>query len=139
MKNLSISVGRVVMLGGVLTLGVILGSFTINTTNAKTDQKPTPVTIYPKNESGETYGSGLYARTVEDQPVLIEAFGEGGVKGYVRKKDLIGDIPKTPEEAIALTKKRQTEGPGQVPLYDVDGKTVIGVFKFSEVKTSEQE
>jgi hypothetical protein len=131
MKNLSVRVRRIIIVGGVLALGVIFGTFAINTTNAKTNQKPTPVTIYPKNENGETYGSALYARTVEERPELIEATGEGGVRGYVRKKDLEVELPKTPEEALAFNKKRQAEGPRQVPLYDVDGKTVIGVFKSS--------
>lgn len=131
MKNLSVRVRRIIIIGGVLALGVIFGTFAINTTNAKTNQKPTSVTNYPKNENGETYGSALYARTVEDRPELIEATGEGGVRGYIRKKDLEVELPKTPEEALAFNKKRQAEGPRQIPLYDVDGKTVIGVFKSS--------
>lgn len=59
----------------------------------------------------------------------MEAIGEGGVSGYILEKDLEGEMPKTPEEAIALMNKQIAEGGRKIPLYKEDGKTVIGVFK----------
>lgn len=35
--------------------------------------------------------------------------------------------PKSPKEAIAIQNSRSIEG-CDIPLYDVDGETVIGVF-----------
>jgi len=133
----SVGIGRILILGGVLGIGIITGSITVNTIIAQTDQSKSSksVPVYPKNENGETYGTSLYARTPEEEPDLIEAYGEGGIKGYVRKEDLRGgEMPKTPEEAIAIQNKRKAEGPRTIPLYDVDGKTVIGVFKFGEAQ-----
>ncbi|WP_214626562.1 hypothetical protein [Paenibacillus agaridevorans] len=47
------------------------------------------------------------------------------------KKDLDGEQPKTPEEAIAIQHSRSPGGL-DIPLYDVDGETVIGVFHVRE-------
>lgn len=38
-----------------------------------------------------------------------------------------GEQPKTPEEAIAIQNSRSPDG-RDIPLYEKDGKTVIGVF-----------
>ncbi|GBG07209.1 hypothetical protein PAT3040_01757 [Paenibacillus agaridevorans] len=83
--------------------------------------------FYPENENGQTYGSDADATSPETRPDLIRAIGEDGIEGYVLKKDLDGELPKTPEEAIA---KQNSRSPGgrDIPLYDVDGETVIGVF-----------
>jgi hypothetical protein len=47
----------------------------------------------------------------------------------VLKKDLNGVMPKSPAEAVA----RQRNAPTSrlIPLYDVDGNTIIGEFKIS--------
>ncbi len=92
------------------------------------DKGPAPVPTFPKNENGQTYGSGLDATSPDTEPDLIKAYGVDGTIGYVRSVDLRGELPKTPDEAAALTKQRIAEGVRQIPLYDVDGKTVIGKF-----------
>jgi hypothetical protein len=61
------------------------------------------------------------------RPDLISAVGVDGTHGYVLKKDLDGEQPKTLEEALAIQKNRPASG-RDIPLYDVDGKTIIGVF-----------
>ena len=43
------------------------------------------------------------------------------------KKDLDDEQPKTPEEAITIQNSRSPGG-RDIPLYDVDGETIIGVF-----------
>jgi hypothetical protein len=89
--------------------------------------------IYQKNEKGQTYGSGLDAVSTDTEPDLISAYGVDGTLGYVLSKDLRGlrgDLPKTPEEAVA--KQRNAPASRTIPLYDVDGKTVIGEFKISK-------
>lgn len=129
-----ILVGRILIAGGILTAGILLGTIAAESTIALTEKSSKAVTVYPKNENGDTYGSAFHASTNEEKPDLIEAIGEDGVTGYIRKKDLDGDMPKTPEEATALMNKQQVKGPRQIPLYEKDGKTVIGTFKAGETK-----
>lgn len=38
-----------------------------------------------------------------------------------------GELPNTPEEAIEMQNNRSPDG-YDIPLYDKDGETVIGVF-----------
>lgn len=83
--------------------------------------------IFSKNNNGQTYGSSADASSPETEPELISAVGIDGTKGYVLKKDLDGERPKSPEEAIAIQNSRPPGGV-DIPLYDVDGETVIGVF-----------
>lgn len=82
---------------------------------------------YPVNERGQTYGNGPYPAGPDQEPDLIAAVGVDGTMGYVLKKDLDGEQPKTPEEALAI-QKSLPQGGYDIPLYDVDGKTVIGIF-----------
>lgn len=82
---------------------------------------------YPKNKNGQTYGSAADATSYETGPDLISATGVDGTTGYLLKKDIDGEQPKTPEEALAIQNSRPPGG-YDIPLYDVDGKTVIGVF-----------
>lgn len=101
----------------------IIGSFRIGAMNQFTTRAPN----YPKNENGQTYGSAADAISPETEPDLIRAKGVDGTSGYVQKKDLDGELPKNPEEALAIQKSRPPGG-RDIPLYDVDGETVIGVF-----------
>ncbi|MCM2998633.1 hypothetical protein M3647_14185 [Paenibacillus cellulositrophicus] len=82
---------------------------------------------YPKNKNGQTYGSSADATSPDMEPELIRAIGVDGTAGYVLKKDLDGELPKTPEEAIAMQNSRSPDG-YDIPLYDVDGESVIGLF-----------
>ncbi|MDQ0888748.1 hypothetical protein QFZ81_003836 [Paenibacillus sp. V4I9] len=61
------------------------------------------------------------------EPELISAIGVNGTKGYLLKKDIDGELPKSPEEAISIQNSK-SPGVRDIPLYDVDGETVIGVF-----------
>lgn len=70
----------------------IIGSFHIGAKNMN----------YPKNKNGQTYGSTADAASPETEPDLISAIGVDGTAGYVLKKDLDGEQPKSPEEAIAI-------------------------------------
>lgn len=90
-------------------------------------QNPALAPQYQTNENGQTYGSNLGAIMGNPQPDLIAATGVDGTNGYVRYVDLMGNMPKTPEEALAMQNNRK-QGSAQIPLYAIDGKTVIGVF-----------
>lgn len=95
----------------------IIGSFHIRAKNMN----------FPKNKNGQTYGSSADATSPKTEPDLISAIGVDGTAGYVLKKDLDGELPKSPEEAIAIQNSRSPDG-RDIPLFDVDGETVIGVF-----------
>ncbi|MGF9696505.1 hypothetical protein [Paenibacillus sp. MABNR03] len=85
-------------------------------------------TYFPKNRNGQTFGSAVEAASPETEPELIEAIGVDGTEGYVLKKDLDGEQPSTPEEAIRQQNSRAAEG-RNIPLYDMDGENMIGVFR----------
>ena len=54
-----------------------------------------------------------------------------GTIGYVLSTELKGEIPKTPQEALGQQRSRAGKV-SPIPLYDVDGKTVIGIFHIDE-------
>ena len=67
---------------------------------------------YPVNQSGESYGSGLLAEIVGEEPDLIEAIGVNGIVGYVRAEELEADYDVPPEEDVIIS------------VYDLDGLVV---------------
>lgn len=80
---------------------------------------------YPTNDNGLTYGPNMGDMTIIlGEPDLLLAKGENGTIGYAKKVDLDGPQPKTPEEAVELNDTY----PREIPLYDVDGETIIGKF-----------
>lgn len=87
--------------------------------------------IYPVNEDGLSYGSAMLASTPSQEPDLILAVGTNGKTGYVKYEDLYKEEPKTPEEAIEKQEKMFRTGNTErmIPLYEKDGKTVIGEFR----------
>jgi len=73
---------------------------------------------------------------VEVLPELVAATGTNGKNGYVYQKDLDGELPKNPEEAVEYMKRLQKLNDQgiftrTIPLYESDGKTVIGEFEIS--------
>ncbi|MGL5346126.1 MAG: hypothetical protein ACRDA3_02140 [Peptostreptococcaceae bacterium] len=74
---------------------------------------------FPVNANGETYGTSIYTEDGEYiDPDLIETIGEDNVEGYVKYEDVFGH---TNEYDYKNLKK-------SIPLYEVDGTTVIGEF-----------
>ncbi|MBE9915934.1 peptidase M56 BlaR1 [Paenibacillus donghaensis] len=118
-----------ILIGVVFIVFVVGGVMVFQSTHAKstTNQSHTNSPNYPENEHGQTYGSSADATSPEMEPELISALGVDGTAGYVLKKDLDGELPKSPEEAIAIQNSRSPDG-RDIPLYDVDGESVIGVF-----------
>jgi hypothetical protein len=122
-----------------LIAGFVAGSFSYGaipaTASATPDQsiqdiKPTPK--FPVNKNGETYGSNSEVTVAGQEPDLILAKGVDGNDGYIKLKDLNKDQPNNPEEAVAYMEKMKNSAPKNIPLYDVDGKTVIGEFKIDK-------
>ena len=77
----------------------------------------------------ETYGPDMGNMMIIDEPDLILAQGENSIIGYAKKVELDGPKPKTPEEAVKLN----NSPPREVPLYDVDGETIIGTYWIGKV------
>lgn len=99
------------------------------------------VSSYPVNQNGQTYGPNNPYDLESDNPDLIEAETEEGLKGYVKKEDLYErDGPMTPEEI----KKRNHELKEReikcisIPLYAKDGVTIIGEFQMDVVGEKEE-
>ena len=115
------------VVGTISSLPVVASSFS-NQPNQEV--KTTPV--FPVNENGQKYGSLMDVDTPGQEPDLVKAVGVDGTLGYVKFEDMQGKLPKNPEEAIAMQNKRLKEGPKTIPLYAVDGKTIIGEFKSSK-------
>jgi hypothetical protein len=81
-----------------------------------------------KNENGQTYGS-VSGRSIEDVPDLVAARGIDGITvGYVKSTDLFSPLPSSPEEAVKMQLEKDARGLYTIPLYESDGKTVIGEF-----------
>lgn len=120
--------GVILLIFVVLMISESSGSGLSQYTNVKNAMNQIPIhSLYPKNKNGQTYGYAAYATSPETEPDLILATGVDGTEGYVLKKDVDGEQPKTPEEAIAIQNSRSPDG-WDIPLYDKDGETVIGVF-----------
>jgi hypothetical protein len=130
---------RIVLVCSVFSVGIAVGTISISSTLAKnttpntvyvdkeqTQPRKEKIPNYPKNANGQTYGSGMEASSLETEPDLMRAYGVDGTVGYVKSKDVIGEMPKSLEEAAALM---AVQGDRVIPLYDVDGKKVIGEFK----------
>jgi hypothetical protein len=131
---------RTVIIGVALVAGIAAGTLgfgpVIASTNSNKIVQQAPV--YPTNENGQTYGSGLNAISLETQPDLISAEGEDGTSGYILSADMFGEMPKTPEEALAQQSKRKVGDVRKIPLYAVDGKTVVGVFNIVTTQAGEK-
>ncbi len=130
---------RLLVLTIALAAGMAIGMFITPTiASSKFNIGQDKVPNFPVNANGQTYGSSLEAVSVETEPDLIAAIGIDGTEGYVLSKDLQEPSPKTPEEAVAQTKEiekaalaAKAKGSNivrEIPLYDVDGRTVIGKF-----------
>lgn len=126
-----------------------------NENNVMAFTVPSPVPVYEEvdansantfyaehetNSNGQTYGSSSVAienlapGTVVVLPELIAAMGSNGKEGYVYCKDLEGEQPNNPEEAVEYMKRleelnKQGLYTRIIPLYESDGITVIGEFE----------
>ena len=89
--------------------------------------------VYPKNASGQTYGSAANATTPQNEPDLILVVATNGKTGYAKRTDLEPKAAANPAEAVAAQKANaaSTAVRAPIPVYESDGKTVIGKFAFS--------
>lgn len=62
---------------------------------------------------------------------MLPAVGIDNISGYISMDDLYDEpnFPETPEEAITYQKIRAKASYRMIPLYDNDGKTIIGEYR----------
>lgn len=81
--------------------------------------------IYSTNENGFTYGGDVYGVQMDLEPDLIEAYSTDGTLGYVYASDLDHNS-SLPQQAVEYQKNKFFDK--TIPVYDKDGKKVIGEF-----------
>ncbi|MBD3919665.1 hypothetical protein H8B09_12950 [Paenibacillus sp. PR3] len=109
-KGIRIGMGMVVVIVGAVGAA---WAFQSSLSQDTAHQEPTNLTSYATNESKQTYGSAETANFDELLPDLIHVGFVDGTAGYVRKQDYLNELG------------------GDVPLYEADGKTIIGSFHIS--------
>ncbi|MCH1966159.1 hypothetical protein [Paraclostridium sordellii] len=121
-----------------LAVSVLVSGYGIITSSSADDNGKISKTIdtirgyFKINDNGETYGTYIDKGDGEyEEPALMAVIGVNDVEGYVSKVDLYDEEnqPNNPEEAIAYMEEREKEGPRLIPVYEKDGKTVIGEYR----------
>ncbi|CEO05588.1 beta-lactamase inducer [[Clostridium] sordellii] len=121
-----------------LAVSVLVSGYGIITSSSADDNGKISKTIdtirgyFKTNDDGETYGTYIDKGDGEyEEPDLMAVIGVNDVEGYVKKVDLYDEEnqPNNPEEAIAYMEKREKEWPRLIPVYEKDGKTVIGEYR----------
>ncbi|MDU1456502.1 MAG: hypothetical protein E6912_17090 [Paeniclostridium sordellii] len=121
-----------------LAVSVLVSGYGIITSSSADDNGKISKTIdtiigyFKTNDDGETYGTYIDKGDGEyEEPDLMAVIGVNDVEGYVKKVDLYDEEnqPNNPEEAIAYMEKREKEGPRLIPIYEKDGRTVIGEYR----------
>ena len=127
---------KLTVVGLLLSVSILgYGLSIINSESGSSMPSKTMDTIrgyFKTNQSGETYGTYIDKGNGEsEEPDLMAVIGLNNVEGYVKKADLYDEAnqPNNPKEAIAYMKKREQEGPRIIPVYEEDGKTVIGEYR----------
>lgn len=113
----------------IFVTGILIMIFSSASIRYYINQKSIKSHTYLKNEYGETYGSAADVNyNGGKEPDLIIAVGtDGKTVGYVRSSDLNDFQPKNPKEALEYMAKHK--GYRIIPLYDYNGKKVIGEFR----------
>ena len=121
-----------------LAVSVLVSGYGIITSSSADDNGKISKTIdtirgyFKTNDNGETYGTYIDKGDGEwEEPDLMAVIGVNDIEGYVKKVDLYDEKkqPNNPEEAIDYMEKREKEGPRLIPVYEKDGKTVIGEYR----------
>ena len=116
-----------------LIVGIGIGTYSVMLSSANNgDTVPYPQIRqeFPVNENGQTYGEAANCFQPEEFPDLVGVHATNGKGGYAYYTDLYDEsLPSTIEEA----KKLNEQGIFKIyiPVYESDGKTVIGEFGIS--------
>ena len=82
---------------------------------------------FPRNKSGQTYGSAADAETPEQVPELIGVIGDHQVAGFVLRDDYFPPPPQDPNDAAELA----SAAPRVLNVYDLEGKEKIDTFSMT--------
>ena len=82
---------------------------------------------WPVNSRGQTYGTPTGTPYDYQEPDLIKVRATIGKTGYALRSDLEGQTPASPAEALAI-QATQANADREIPVYESDGITQIGVF-----------
>ena len=121
-------------LGAILGLGLAVGLTADTLINRPSDAAATPRSMsrpFPTNARGQTYGSIAGIVNPADDPTLVSVQDTKGQDGYVYASQFNGPIPHTLQQALA-----QKITPRTIPVYAVNGTTVIGKFVVGDGYTS---
>lgn len=77
---------------------------------------------YPRTENGLTYGSALGAVNGR-APDLVAAYGDNGTFGFYLSSDL-----HPAANSLAQAHQANVQGPYTIPLYDLDGETIVASY-----------
>jgi hypothetical protein len=107
-----------------------------------TGRTPMPAPHYSQNAAGQTYGSAAIAPSPDEEPDLIAAATTDGREGYVLRTDLndangstAAKSFKSPQDALDWQAGEAAQSDQEIPVYAVDGKTVIGSFLIAGHRT----
>lgn len=142
---LGVSVCAVAGIGAGAAVGPAVGLFSPDGISSAPgiETRAMPKPEYNTNANGQIFGSALKATSPETEPDLILVDADNGESGYVLKKHLddangttAAKSFKSPQEAIEW---QNTEGKAnrRIPVFETDGKTVIGTFTI--IGSDEQE
>ena len=92
---------------------------------------PVALSEYPKNQRGQTYGSDALVDSPDEGPDLVSVVGDHGTCGFVLAEELAGPDFSSPEQALAWQSDVLRQGPPSIPVYDVQGETVVDTFTLS--------
>lgn len=118
-----------------LILAIVLASIagvgvaTVANASPSGESQPT----FEINASGQTYGPG----TGDADPDLILAQGTNGQVGYVLRTDLVGPEMRSPDDVARWLEQFPQDRARSIPLYESDGKTVIGSFTIAAAQLDE--
>lgn len=127
----------IITLPVVIVLGV--GGGVAVATSISNDQLPAPSSSnsmtrpfdFPVNKNGQTYGSLADSTSVDNVPDLVLVETPDGTTGYISGPALIeaeGGNVSSPKEALAWQWSKDLQGSPELAVYEVDGKTQVGVM-----------
>lgn len=118
----------VVAAGG---LGILTGVAVTSGATASEPALPSPT--YSVNANGKTIGPWIGGKNAF-QPDLVEIIADSGERGFAKTSDLMGEVAKSPDDAVRITKERvNASGDIVIPVYSEDGVTRIGQVTIGHV------
>ncbi|TLM99271.1 MAG: hypothetical protein FDZ75_00480 [Actinobacteria bacterium] len=135
MMRVAAVAGALVGVGAlVLMLGVGRAQPPVHSSDVSLESAIATSEPWPINARGQTYGITVDGR----EPDLVRVAASNNRVGYSSRAELNGPTPSSPEEALRW-QAAQAGKVREVPVYQADGVTQIGVFRIGEGVTITQE